>query len=362
MKILIPVLGFGRAGGYRVLSQIANELIAIGHDVEFLCPDESDPPYFPTHARVSWINEKGLRLTNKNETIKKTGAIAIQKKLTRALKRIPKDSYDVIIANHSLTTLPVIIAGLKDKTLYYVQAYEPEFYNISGGVKNKILSYLSELSYRMNLFTIVNAKTYLNYKRLKATRILYPGIDFNRFYPKNSTPTQKPAEQIVIGTIGRLESFKGTRYVIETFKILKKKYSNIQLHVAFGNPDDFLNEEGIYCFQPHGDKELGKFYRSLDYYFCGANIQLGAFHYPVAEAMCSGVSVITTQYYPANETNAWIVEPFSSDEFIKAFESAQSNQLLRVKKIQQGLQDTRQFDWKLVGQRLNEYMIELVGN
>lgn len=361
MKILIPVLGFGRAGGYRVLSQLANELIKLGHDVEFLCPDESDPPYYPTNARVSWVNEKGLRLTENNESIKKTGAFAIQTKLTRALKRIPKNSYDIIIANHSLTTLPVIIAGLKDKTLYYVQAYEPEFYNLSGGVKNKILSYLSGLSYKMNLFTIVNGKTYLNYKKLRATKILYPGIDFNLFYPGNIAP-KKSTETIIIGTIGRLESFKGTRYVIDAYKILKKKYSNVQLYVGFGNPDDFLNEEGISCFQPHGDKELGKFYRSLDYYLCGANVQLGAFHYPVAEAMCSGVSVITTQYYPANEANAWIVEPFSSGEFIKAFELAQDNYSLRKKKIQQGLEDTRQFDWQLVGKRLDEYMIEFIGN
>jgi hypothetical protein len=33
MKILIPILGFGRTGGYRVLSQLATEWCKQGHAV-----------------------------------------------------------------------------------------------------------------------------------------------------------------------------------------------------------------------------------------------------------------------------------------------------------------------------------------
>ncbi len=360
MKILIPVLGFGNAGGYRVLSKLANELIFIGHKVEFLCSDESQIPYFPTLAVIKWIDAKGSITLDKKEKKKKENAFSIQRKLTKALSKMPKNDYDIIIANHSLTTLPIKRAGLKEKTLYYVQAYEPDFYNLSGGIKNKILAYISGLSYKMKLYTIVNAEIYLKYKKLKASGILYPGIDFNLFYPEKTKLKTKSKTKIIIGTVGRSEPYKGTRYIVESFKQLKKKYPEIQLHVAFADPADFKNEEDIYCPQPHGDKALGNFYRALDYYICAGYTQLGAFHYPVAEAMSCGIPVITTEYYPANKTNAWITPAKDVKKIIEIFELAQNNPLLKNQKMEQALNDVKQFEWAVVGEKLNYYIEELV--
>lgn len=362
MKILIPILGFGRAGGYRVLSKLANELIYLGHSVEFLSSGNSDNPYFPTFATIKWIDKKGLITENKSKIGKKENAFSIQKNLTKALSKLHKDDYDVIIANHSLTTLPIKKAGLIYKTLYYVQAYEPDLYILSGGLKNKVFAYLSGLSYKMNLFTVVNAELYLKYKKLTASRILYPGIDFNLFYPKEKKLLNQTKNKLIIGTVGRSEPYKGTRYILEAYKKLKKKYQQIQLHVAFGNPEDFKNEKDIFCFQPHGDEALGNFYRSLDCYICAGYTQVGAFHYPVVEAMSCGVPVITTHYYPATNSNAWLIEPQNVEQIVVEFESAQINQSLKEKKVQQALNDVKQFEWLTVGKQLNKYIEELVNN
>lgn len=362
MKILIPILGFGRAGGYRVLSKLADELILLGHSVDFLCPYKSENPYFPTNATIKWIGEKGLITENKPEVSKKANALSIQKNLTNALRKIPKDEYNVIIANHSLTTLPIKKAGLINKTLYYVQAYEPDLYILSGGLKNKVLSYLSGLSYKMNLFTIVNAEIYLKYKKLAASKILYPGVDFNLFYPKDKDSPTQTENKIILGTVGRSEPYKGTRYILEAYNKLKNKYPQIQLYVAFGNPEDFKNEKDIFCFQPHGDEELGSFYRSLDYYICAGYTQLGAFHYPVVEAMSCGITVITTKYYPANSFNAWLTEPQNVEQIVTEFELAQSNPILKEEKIQKALNDVKQFEWAKVGKQLNNYIEELVNS
>lgn len=365
MKILIPVINFGKSGGNRVLSKIADELIDLGHVVDFMSSEASSEPYFPTKASIKWINSKGeIAKEHSKDTTLKDSAISIQQKLTKALKKIPRDSYDVILANHSLTTLPVKKAGLISKTLYYVQAYEPDFYAAEGGIKNRILSYLSRKSYKMNLFTIVNAELYLNYKTLNASRVLYPGIDFSLFYPKKET-TALPGKmsntnKIIIGTIGRTEKFKGTSYIIEAFKILKTNHPSIELHIAFGNSTDFKNQKGIHCFTPDGDKELGNFYRSLDYYICAGNIQLEAFHYPIAEAMSCGIPVITTVYYPANESNAWIIKPKNSMDIVNQFEISMNNPDLKEKKVQQALKDVKQFDWKKVGEKLNNFLNEFI--
>ena len=365
MKILIPVINFGKSGGDRVLSKIADELIRFNHKVDFISSDASNNPYFPTNASIKWINKKGetSKYHIKDDNLKDT-AFSIQQKLTSALKKIPEDSYDVILASHSLSTLPINKAGLTHKALYYIQNYDPDSYNTVGGFKNKILAYLSEKSYKMNLFTIVNAEIYLNYKKIKARGVLYPGIDFSLFYPKEEKFEQiekkSTTNKIIIGTIGRAEIFKGTRYIIEAFKIIKSKYPSAELHVAFGNPIDFKNQEGVYCYCPDGDENLGDFYRSLDYYICAGYTQSGGFHYPVAEAMSCGIPVITTSYYPANEDNAWMIKPQNTMEIVKQFEISINNLSLKEKKVQQAFCDVKQFDWKKVGERLNNFLNEFL--
>ncbi|MCV5715064.1 hypothetical protein OFN39_38260, partial [Escherichia coli] len=52
MRIAIPVVGFSRAGGERVLSRVASELIDRGHDVFFVAPDNLSAPYYPTNASI----------------------------------------------------------------------------------------------------------------------------------------------------------------------------------------------------------------------------------------------------------------------------------------------------------------------
>ncbi|MEO6723435.1 MAG: glycosyltransferase family 4 protein [Ferruginibacter sp.] len=361
MKILIPVLTFGKGGGERVLAKLANELIHLGHSVEFLCPEGSKLPYYPTIATIWWADISG-NITDqyKNDSAKTENGFSIQRKLKKALSRLSKNAYDIIIANQSLTVLPIKLSGWAYKTLYYVQAYEPEFYINMGGHKNKILSELSALTYTLKLFTVVNANVYLNYKNLKATRTLYPGVDTPIFYPKETAKLKTKNDKIIIGTVGRLERFKGTQFILDAFLLLRARYSNVELHVAFGDPANFELYEGVHCFRPDGDEALANFYRTLDYYICAGFIQLGAFHYPVVEAMCCGIPVITTPYYPANESNAWITGICDATSIVKQFELAQADDKRRAKKVGQALEDIKQFDWKKVGERMNSYLNELM--
>jgi glycosyltransferase involved in cell wall biosynthesis len=361
MKILIPVLSFGRSGGNRVLSRLADELIDLGHEVVFLCPDRNEPPYFPTKAEVRWISDQGLLKPHHNPNFSKPeSGYSIQRKLTKALAAIHKSSFDAVIANHSLTVRSIVNTGWKEKTLYYVQAYEPELLQLLGGIKNRTLAFFSARSYQQGLYTVVNADVYLNYKNLRASRTLSPGIDFSCFYPKSLS--NRIQNKIILGTIGRTEKYKGTQYILQAYSLLKEKYPKIELHVAFGEASDFSQYEDVKCFQPHGDTALADYYRSLDFYLCAGFSQQGAFHYPIAEAMACATAVITTRYSPATEQNSWLCDSQSADDLIKNFEAALSNSEERLRKIKQGLNDVQQFEWKLVGRKLEEYLFELVGN
>lgn len=356
MKILIPILGFSNSGGYRVLSKIANELIFLHHEVEFLCPGGSNKPYFPTIAKINWINEKYQIETFRNIHAKAESAISIQQKLFYGLKKTG-NNFDVILANHSLTMLPVKRASLLYKTVYYVQAYEADYYAQLPGIKNKILGFFSHQSYNMNVFTIVNADIYHNYKSLRSNRTLYPGVDFKLFYPK-AINNKKKENKTIIGSIGRMQHFKGTQVVLDAFKIIRKKYENIELHLAFGDVKIASANPGVYCFHPQGDLALADFYRSLDYYFSAGYYQLGSFHYPVTESMACGIPLVTTPYYPANDLNSWIIKSRDTNDLVKKFEMAFNDPLEREKKIKNGLIDVKQFEWKEVARKMEEYIYE----
>ena len=334
MKILIPILGFGKAGGYRVLSNLANEFIKKGHKVDFLVPIFSELPYFPTTANILWVDKKG-KIANKNQTDKKRGFIQIMLCLYRGLHTIKKNKYNAVLVNHSLTVWPVYFSKIKSKIYYYIQAYEPECYAILPGFKNRILEELSKWSYKLKYVKIVNAKLYCNYKSIKTKHVVYPGIDFNIFHPKKTGTLERL--KLKIGTIGRIEPQKGTKYIIEAFKKLSKIKNDIILIIAFGDKDMIEGIDNVELIQPHGDEQLANFYRDIDIYVSACTVQHGAIHYPVIESMASGTAVITTPYYPANENNATIIKAENSDAIVQAVINVTNCQELSSKKIDKGI-------------------------
>ena len=98
MKILIPLTtGFGPQGGWRVLSQLANQWILQGHSVTFLVQKSSNLPYFPTQATILWFDNKGNihKINDLNYKIPFGRYFGISYALIRALKKL---NYDIVLA------------------------------------------------------------------------------------------------------------------------------------------------------------------------------------------------------------------------------------------------------------------------
>lgn len=355
MNVFIPVWGFGNAGGYRVLSKLADELIRRGANVTFICSCKSELPHYPTRAKVVWINQHGL-ITQRLDGVKGS-FFTHMRSLTNGLKKVCSlSSCDIILANHNLTVYPAILAGLKAKIVYYIQAYEPEFYSVNNGLKNSLLAFLARGSYKFKLFSIVNAPVYRNYKEVRTQKVLYPGIDFEIFQP--SSHKKSPNEKTIIGTIGRAEVFKGSSFVYEAFEMILRKYPDVELRIAFDTEGRFANNPKVERVFPKNDDELASFYQGLDFYFSGGYLQPGAFHYPVAEAMCCKVSVITTFYFPANYENAYIVPAKSADDFVEAFSYAIRNTVEKDVKVEMAFNQSRMLSWEKSGSLFYTYLQE----
>ena len=360
MRILIPIIGFAPAGGYRVLSELANNWIKAGQKVDFLVNEASLPPYFPTDAGIIWITNLGRLISEterKNRTPPTLKGLLNLVGLSRAITKIGKN-YDIILANHSLTTWPVAFSRCEIfKKFYYIQAYEPEYYDEEKGLKSRIHGWLSKKSYDFNITQVCNAKNYIGYKNIRAKEWVPPGIDFDIFYSKSKYTDFSTTQEIILGCIGRREPAKGIKYVLEAFELLYAMDQRYRLHVAFGNLPADWSHPGLKVVMPRSDRELSEFYRSLDIMLAPGTLQLGAPHYPVMEAMACGVPVVNTGYLPADTKNSWIVDVGSSTSIVAAVNSIVSGDNYK-NRIEKAAKDISYFDWQRVANQMKQIFLK----
>lgn len=302
MKILVPIVGFGSSGGYRVLSRLTTEWSRAGHDVTIVTPMGTAPPYHPTEARVCWSPMLGpVAGVNAVEPQRWQGARNIVS-VWNATRRLA--GYDVVLANQCLTALPVLLAGAPQAArFYYIQADEAEYYRDEHA---PVKAALARLSYALPFRQIVNAPMYCGHAAMRATEYVPPGVDLQTFHsrePRNFGDGQT----VVLGCIGRHEPAKGTRYVLDAFVALAAVDPRFRLRVAYGNLPAGWQHPAAEVVVPRNDDELADYYRSVDILIAPGTVQHGAPHYPVMEAMACGTPVVTTGYMPAAPDNCWLV-------------------------------------------------------
>lgn len=356
MRILIPLLGsFSKEGGWRVLSELANKWVDYGHEVTFLSHKRFKQPYFPTKANIIFYDNSGAISTqgDPNYPIPFGGPFPLRKILKKSLNRL---TADVVLATHNFTADPIAKSSIKAHKFYYIQAYEPEYYD-NGPLRYKVYKRIAINSYKKGLIPIVNAPMYKEYKEIKTDRVVLPGVDLENFYPKNNNVLR--TEPFIFGSIGRTEIFKGTQYIIDAFKKARLIHGNkIELHLAFG--DEKWNDiDGVKITFPKNDKELANYYRSLDCYVCAGYLQLDAVHYPVIEAMACHVPVITTGYYPSTENNSYKIKIKDVYSITEAISKVLENPDLALSRADVALEEIQQFDWNNVANKMLDYFLEI---
>lgn len=345
VKILIPIFGFGAQGGYRVLSRLATEWCSTGHQVDFLVPEGSDRPYFETTAGIRRVARNGQVSLGPSNADSMPGLARFQALLTglRGLRR----EYDLFLANQAFTPWLLLAASIPARQrVYYIQAYEPDFFIWK---QQPVHWTLAKLSYGIPAFRIVNSPIYRRYKGIRSEQWVPPGIDLATFRP---VEVRRDADTFTIGCIGRHEPDKGTAYVLSAFEQLYAQDPRYRLQVAFGNLPTGWSHPGAQVVPVQGDSALADFYRSLDTLVAPGTIQHGAVHYPVMEAMACGVPVVTTGYLPASSGNAWIVANRDPAAIVDAIRIIDRDPDDRATRVEKGLADVRDFAWPIVAARM----------
>ncbi len=324
-----------------------------GHSVDFLVDGRATAPYFPTTATIRRYSTHGTILDGPPPAVSGFGAsgnaLGIYMGMWRALENIGH-TYDVILANYSLTAFPIAFSRTRHAAkLYYVQAYEPEYFSAQSGGKARVLQLLSSLSYRLPLKQIANSPIYLKHHNIKADNWIPPGIDEALYFRRQSSPSIAPGRPLILGTIGRKEPAKGMLYALEAFESLARGDSQVSLKIAYGNAPDGWNHPRAEVVIPENDAQLAIFYRSIDILLAPGTVQHGAPHYPVLEAMACGTPVVTTGYLPANAENAWIAENRNSASIADAVNEIRNlpPEMLRLK-LDKAFEAASEFQWSRI--------------
>lgn len=354
MKIIIPMLGFGKAGGHRVLSMLASQWQQRGHDVIFVCPRNYHDLYYPTDARIIYLATVYQYLPSFLQNRATRDIFGLVSLLIALWRRAGKG--DVILANRDLTAYVVWLAvKLTSATgFYYIQAYEPDFYTSNKkSFLPRLARYISAKTYSLPLIRIVNAEIYRCYREISSDLVIAPGYDDATFYPRDFR--EFSADSVTIGCIGRKQEWKGTAELIAGVANAANSDARIRLVVAFELPENFTLPGFAALVDPHGDENLANFYRSCDIFITAGKIQHGAFHYPSLEALACGVPLISSPYYPADENNSIVlkdVSPPSISAAILTMLALSRNELEQMRS--NGLAAASQCGWKKCSDRFLE--------
>lgn len=353
ISIVIPNWEFGKSGGSRVKSMLANEFHRKGHKVKFLCYYKSNEPYYPVDCEIEYVDEKGNAVERDSE-VKPNSILSsflnVYKRHQALLKGMNRLSgeYNTAIANMAMTAPCVSKSQIKNK-YYYIQAYEA-WEDGAKSIKNFFWDLRIKKTYKLPLIRIVNADIYRNYKEIHSDYVVPPGLDLNIYYPRNKYWEQD--RPIVVGCIGRKEEWKGSNDVGCAIDILHNKGVKVDLLVAFNE----IECEDYKLVRPDGDNNLAEYYRNIDILVAPPKLQLGAIHYPVIESMACGTPIVTTGFYPANADNAYIVPVSSPQSIADTIEGILNNYDLAIQKAKKALKEIKRFDWDAV----SDSMIEII--
>ena len=342
MRVVIPVLDFGRSGGYRALARLASEWSRT-REVMFVAPYFAADPYYPTDARTLHVDLVGRQRPQAHRGLSGVSRVSMaQTALVLGLRRNTRAG-DVVLSNHFLTTLAAnTLVGGGTTHVRYMQATEADYYP-GNSVKARSFRALAKIADTTAPFVLVNSPEFL-VGSPRRIGVIPPGLDDRLFRPE----CRDRSDGLTIGTIGRAESWKGTDQVLSALRMVNLPEST-RIHVAnFGADLTPFRDLPLVESQPRDDSELARWYRRLDFYVVGAYGQPGAYHYPCLEALACGVALVTPWYRPADEGNSWIADSSDPSALADRIRAAIADAPERARRRDAGLTTAQLHPWPRV--------------
>ncbi|WP_440060004.1 glycosyltransferase family 4 protein [Thermogladius sp. 4427co] len=381
MKVRFVSWNTGLAGGNRAVFEVANRLYERGYKVDIVALG-GDHSWFNVKVPINYI--EGFEIAKKNKLISTSTSVLTT--LYSVLKHGVKKRYklldlgsfiankygvyldlirylaenisgaDVYIATWYPTALSIWLGTRGDsKKLFFMQDF-PELVEYADGDYGLRLFkltlmlpfiFIANSSYTRDLILEVNptAKIYVS----------GVGVDTEIFYPRKKRIIDAGNKYIIM-IILRGAWFKGDDIAIKVVNGLNKRIPVMGLLVGHRNIVDKVfrrvrPEFPYIIFSGVNDDELAKLYSNSDLFLFTSYAE--GFGLPPLEAMACGTPVVMTDAkgnrdYAINGFNSIIVEPGNIEALTDAAYQVLTDQSLRERLIQGGLETARKWSWEKV--------------
>lgn len=339
----------------RYVSNLANELLHVDKTLALdIIPPRKEKTTFATKQRSRssslpafmkrTLNAAAIEWAYYNRFINNTNALATVLQNTKA------DIYHAISPSESvaaiqldkkplITTVHDIIPLVSHNRFLLEKTYFKQYLNAA---KKSDLIIADSQSTKQDLVRIANFPE-------EKIRVVYPGIDTEKFYPGKKVKDKKK----IILYLGGLVKRKGIYETIHAFHHLLKTQPDVQLHIGGGGPEEpsvktlvsqlsiqnnvtflgFINEENMLDT-----------YHSADLFVYPSHYE--GFGYTPLEAMAAGIPVITSNVSSLPEVvgNAAItVDPTNIEEIAHQMERVLSNESLQKEMKELGIMQANTF-------------------
>ena len=203
--------------------------------------------------------------------------------------------------------------------------------------------------------------------------IIPNGIDLEHFSPDVSPIDEFCDGKLNILFVGRLEKRKGVNYLLEAYQRVKGEVSNSRLIIV--GPGTRLRHKYEKQVKHNGLKdvvfvgyasyvELPRYYKTADI-FCAPATGWESFGIILLEAMAVGKPVVASSIegYASLVTHGGeglLVPPKDKEILARALISLMTDESLRQQMGARGRLRAREYDWKLIAQRVLNYYVRVL--
>lgn len=349
INFIVPFKPRRPAGGFRVIYEYANRLVALGYDIHITYPVEI--PYVD-YSLPFWLRNilsNSIYKLTTNRWFKFDPHITMSN-IPRVEEQYVVDA-DIVIGTWWSVVREIGKFGRsKGLKINLIQGYETwlghvdllhQSYNLEGFTNVVVSSYLKKLVER---YTI------------NKTTIIENGIDSNVFHIKKEIEDRNP---LTIAMTYSLQEIKGSDFGLEALKLVKAKYPALQAEL-FGicpKPDN-LPEWISYHRDP---QDLPDLYNRNAIFI--SNSFTEGFPLTPAEAMSCGCALVCTDIdghreYAVDDQNALLVEIKNPEQMAEKIAFLIENNDKRITLAHNGNRDIQRYNWDNAVRK----MLEIINN
>lgn len=358
MKINFVLVSLKTGGGNRVVFELCNSLVNLGHQVEIICANNSDAGNtFKLDGRVEIIKIGSYSASK----VKKIFNI-----INTLLFAREKRAGEIVILSDPIQSLFTFLLG-RCKVYRFLQADDycifDDKYLLKTNILLSIYKLLTKISYKSKIKYIFNSR-YTYEKFIKVSRredvkyrLIHPAVNSKYFYNKQIRDFDG---LINIAIVARVHPGKGFINFVEALEILYHNASEFRskigkIYVISHDDLSAFNLSDVEIVVPSGDEEIADCLNQ-SHIFISTSWWEG-FGLPPLEAMFCGCAVILTNSGGVNEYaiqnhNCVMIEAKNSELLQERLVALIDDKFLMNKLSTNASRLTNNFSWDISAKQL----------